>query len=305
MKRILAMIMIVLGSALAFAGLKGMVAAGVGVGGFLLVAGTVLFGISFISRPALTSGAPLPLTPFRRIAGMFYAPSTVFEDLRAHPTWLLPFLIITLCTVTYNIAYTRRLTPEVITGAAIDKALEGQSIPQSQVAAIKQQQLESAKSPLTQVWFVVIAGSGLFVFMVALAALFLFGIIVSGGQINFWRALAVAYYAVIPPVLIHSLLSLVLLYAKSPDDINPIRGQHGLVRDSLNILFSPDAHPVLYTMASYIGFVSLYGLWLTATGLGKVSERTSNQAAWGVAVTLWMLNLGFNVIVAALYPKFI
>ncbi|HKP71520.1 MAG TPA: YIP1 family protein [Pyrinomonadaceae bacterium] len=305
MRRILAVIIFVLGVALLIAGLKGWLLQGVSIGALLTLTGGVLFGVSFIAPPAVGLDAPPPLSPFGRVAGLFFEPSRVFRNLRAHPRWVLAFAIILLCSVVYNLAFTQRLGIEAITAASVNRALQDQPVTPAQAASITRQQVAMAKSPFGRITQVIGQAVSVFLFMVVLAALFKMGIAATGGRINFWQSICVGLYAAVPPVVIHSVLSLVILYAASPDDIDPVRAQRGLLRDNLGLLFSPVAHPILYTVATFIGFVSLYGLWLTAKGLHHASERSSAGGAWTVALAVWLINLGFSVGMAALYPKFI
>ena len=98
--------------------------------------------------------------------------------------------------------------------------------------------------------------------------------------------------------MIQKLLGLLILYLKSPDDLHPILNQETTLQDNLGILFTPAVHPVLFVMASFIGFTSLYGLWLRAKGLHYGGNRVSKSTGWAVAITLWVLLL---ILVAILY----
>jgi hypothetical protein len=106
-------------------------------------------------------------------------------------------------------------------------------------------------------------------------------------------------------VVIQKVLSLVILYVKAPEDIHPILGQESLVQDNLGVLFSPADHPVLFVLATSIGVLSFYGLWLKATGLRYGATKVSSGAAWGVAITFWLLGLMLITIITALFPNFI
>src|SRR4030095_4797637 len=166
-------------------------------------------------------------------------------------------------------------------------------------------QLEDAKSPLKQAGAGITAFAAAFIFGAIVSALYLLGTLAFGGRINFWQALSVYFYASMPVIVIQKLLSLVILYIKDPDDIHPILGQDNLVQDNLGILFTPSAHPVLFVIASWIGVLSLYGLWLKARGLHNGGTRVSSSAGWGVAVTLWVIGLVLVTIMTALFPGFI
>ncbi|HET6647921.1 MAG TPA: YIP1 family protein, partial [Pyrinomonadaceae bacterium] len=141
--------------------------------------------------------------------------------------------------------------------------------------------------------------------MAFLAALYMLGVLVFGGRINYWQSFAAVIYASLPVVVIQKVLSLILLYIKSVDDIHPLMGQETLVQDNLGILFSPADHPVLFVAASAIGILSFYGLWLKATGLRNAGQKVSKGAAWGTAITFWLLGLMLIMIITALFPSFI
>jgi len=50
--------------------------------------------------------------------------------------------------------------------------------------------------------------------------------------------------------------------------------------------------------------LSFYGLWLKAKGLANAGQKVSSSAAWGVAITLWVLALGLGMIFATLFSSF-
>ena len=121
---------------------------------------------------------------------------------------------------------------------------------------------------------------------------------------NFWQAFAAVLYSYVPLAVISKAVSLVILFIKSPDDIHPLLGQETLLHDNLGILFSPAEHPVLYVLGTAIGVLSFYGLWLRAKGLANAGTKVSSAAAWGVAITLWVLGLGIGMILASLFSGF-
>jgi Yip1 domain len=170
---------------------------------------------------------------------------------------------------------------------------------------MRTEQLQSLKNPVERVGNVVKASVGIYVVSAIVAALSLLGILAFGGRINFWQALAVTFYSVLPVVAIQKILGLVILYLKSPDDLHPILNQETTLQDNLGILFSPADHPVLFVMASFIGLTSFYGLWLRAKGLHMGATRVGKGAAWGVAITLWVLILLLASVFTALFPGFI
>jgi hypothetical protein len=304
-RRTYAIVLIVVGIAAVGAGLSKVVPSAVAfLGGSLAFFGLVLTGLSFVPPPQTPPDAPPPLSPFERLAGIFYEPARVFQNLRAHPRWLLPLLIIALVSFAYTTAFTRRVTPERIAEFTTEKVVESGFVPADKADEIRQESIRAAKDPV-RVWGGVV-NTVVFTFCILaiIAGLYVLGILAFGGRINFWQALAVATHAALPVAVISRLLSLLLLYLKDPADLHPVLDANGLVRDNLSVLFSPAQHPVLYTVGAFFGVLSLYGLWLVATGLKNAGERVSPSAAWSVAIAIWVIGLILAVASAAAFGSF-
>lgn len=273
------------------------------LGLLLAFSGVACLGLSFVRRPQVGPDAPPPLSLAARIGQAFSGSAHVFQNLHLYPRWLTALLVIVLSGFAYNVAFTIRLTPEVINAAGMSKAVAAGLVPADKAAQITAAQIASAYSVTGRIsdavaWFI----SSLFV-MVVLAALYFVGVRLFGGRINFLAALCVAIYAALPPMVINNLLSILLLYIKSPDDIDPIKGQQGLLTDNLSILFSPGSQPVLYTVASFVGVLTFYRLWLTAKGLRHAGERVSASAAWSISVGLWCIGLMLGLAWTLMFPR--
>lgn len=277
----------------------------IGVGLGLMFASLLLLGLSFIQHPAPGPDAPVPLSQVEGITRIFYAPSRVFLNLRAHPRWMAAFAVIALCTTVYSLAFTHRITHQRIAEAKAKRLIESGWLPQAQKARIREERLKAAESHVARISGVASQVVGIFVFLVISAALYLLGIILLGGRINFWQSLSVAAYAALPPSVIQTAGSLILLYSVSPDEINPIKGQQGLIQDHLGLLFNPATRPYLYTAASYVGLLVGYRLWLSAIGLTRAGERVSSGIAWTTVLTIVGLKLLLALAVVVLFPGFV
>lgn len=298
----------VLGLIFVGGGAAKLLAGGFGTGAALCFFGALLFALSFIRLPMLPNPEE-PLSWFEKITGIFYEPARVFRNLRFNPAWIGAFLAIWVLTTIYSTAFIQRITPERIVDHTIEKVSQMGppfSPPPEALQTMRTDQLDSLKNPVQRVGGALKSLVGIFVFSgVIPAALILLGVLVFGGRINFWQALAVVFYSMLPVIAIQKILGLVILYLKSPDDLHPILNQETTLQDNLGILFSPAEHPVLFVMASFIGLTSFYWLWLRAKGLHYGGTRVSSGQGWGVAITLWLLLLIFVVIVTALFPGFI
>lgn len=279
----------------------------IGTGAALAFLGVAIFALSFIPLPAIAE-TEAPLSLLEKVGGVFYEPSRVFRNLRDQPRWVGAYLIIGVLTAVYSSAFVQRITPERIVDHTIDKLSQMQppfAPPPERLETMKTEQLQALKSPVQRVGTVAKSFVGIFVIVAIVAALSLLGILAFGGRMNFWQALAITFYASIPIVVIQKILGLVILYLKSPEDLHPILNQETTLQDNLGILLTPADHPVLFVMASFIGITSLYGLWLRAKGLHKGGTKVSSGAAWGVAITLWVLALLFATTLTAIFPNFI
>jgi hypothetical protein len=300
-----AIVLFVLGVLIAVAGALKYVPGGPWTGLALAFWGALMFGLSFVRLPKPAPDAPPPMSVMERLGGIFHEPSRVFQNLKAHPRWLGAFLVISILSVAYAAAFVQRLTPERIVSYTADKMAETPFIPAQAVQQAREEGLAQAKDPVQRVGTAIKSFVGIFTMVAFLAVLYMLGVLVFGGRINYWQAFAALMYASVPIVVIQKVISLILLFIKSPDDIHPIMGQETLVQDNLGILFTPAENPVLFVTASAIGLLSFYGLWLKATGLRYAGQKVSKAAAWGAAVTFWVLGLVIIVIVTALFPSFI
>lgn len=297
----------VLGVIFLVGGIAKFLSGGIGTGLALCFFGIVTFAFSFIRLP-LAGEDERPLSWFEKITGVFYEPARVFRNLRTYPLWMGAFLTIWVLTTIYSTAFIQRATPERIVDYTVEKISQmGPPFapPPEALDKIRANQMEAMTNPVQRVGTVLKSAVGIFVFGCIGAAVALLGVLVFGGRMNFWQALAVTFYASVPVIAIQKILGLVILYLKSPDDLHPVLNAETTLQDNLGILLSPANHPVLFVMASFIGFTSLYGLWLRAKGLHYGGTRVSKGTGWAVAITLWVLLLMVVMIFTALFPGFI
>jgi hypothetical protein len=301
--RIPAIVLLVFGVAIAVSGVAKLLSGGIGTGLIVCFFGIVLFALSFVSLPE--KGTEAPLGTFEKLTGIFYEPTRIFRNLRTNPSWLAPLLLIAILNAAYVAAFTQRLTAERIVNYTVDKMAETPFIPPEVVEKSREQGLQDAKLPVQRVNNAIKSIVGVFLATFFVAGIYLVALLAFGGRINFWQAVSVIAFAAFPVALINKVVSFVLLYLKSPDDIHPLMGQETLLQDNLGILFTPKDHPVLFVIAASIGILSFYKLWLMARGLREGGTKVSSSAAWGVAITLWVIGLLLIVSVTALFPSFV
>jgi hypothetical protein len=202
----------------------------------------------------------------------------------------------------------QRITPERIVEHMVSKVAEMPAPftpPPQALDKMRTDQMSALKNPVERAGGMVKAVVGLFVLGTLAAALCLVLVLVFGGRINFWQALAVVFWAWLPVIVIQKILGLVILYLKSPDDLHPIRNQDTTLQDNLSLLVSGADHPVLFVLLSFIGLTWFYYLWLRAKGLHYGGTKVSSGAGWSVSIILYILVMLFALARTALFPSFV
>jgi hypothetical protein len=310
MRRIVGVIVFVVGLLILLSHILGFVPGVKWFGIFGMFLGALSFGLSFIPQPEPGPNAPAPMSPADRITRVFYEPDPVFQNLKHYPRWLAGFLVIVFFTAIYQLAVLQRVGPERLAEDRANRFIEGGFLQNAPISPDDYRQAEIAKAISTATRDKItlpfsVAGATLII-MLILTGLYLLGVIAFGGRINFWQAMSVSVYSWLPVTVISVILNLILLYTQSVDDIIPMRAwQQGLARADLGLLFSPSAHPFIYTLAGSIGLFTFYRLWLTVSGLKNTAEKIKSGSAWAIVLLLWFLGILFSLIIAMLAPTLV
>ena len=129
--------------------------------------------------------------------------------------------------------------------------------------------------------------------------LYLLGTMAMGGSVSYKQALSVWTYASLPPSVLLMLGNILMLFLRSRDDIDPLKDNRGLMQGNPGVLVDGTTQPILATALSAIDVFSIYGLFLAALGLRKVS-RLSAGAAWGIVLTIWLFGIVFRILLASI-----
>ena len=211
--RTIAIPLFVIGLIVCALGIPKIVPGGIASGAAMAFLGIVFFALSFVPLPVIEN-AEEPMSPTQKLLGVFFEPSKVFRNLRAHPRWVAGYVVVTVLSLVYTFAFTQRLTPERIVNYRVDKVAEMPppfTPPPDRIETMRTQGIEQLKNPIQRVGTVVTAFVAAFCFTAVMAALYLLGVLVFGGRINFWQSLSIMFYAAVPIIAIQKLLGLVLL----------------------------------------------------------------------------------------------
>src|ERR1043166_8652833 len=261
--------LIVIGIVIAALGIPGfaVIIGGLRSGARICALGIMFFAFSFIRLPAVDNPPPR-MSAIETLTGIYFEPTRVFRNLRAHPQFLAAILLAGIINGAYSVAFTHRLTPERIINFTMDK-LEDSPLkpPPEAMARARTEGVAQAKAVTFQIGDFLTKIVTAFIGAAVIAGLLLLAVLVFGGNMHYWQTYAVVGYLSFAVTLIQKAISFIILYLKSPDDIRPLLGQETLVYDNLGLLVAAKDHPVLWVVATTVGVLSFYRLWLTATGL--------------------------------------
>src|SRR2546428_5820926 len=142
----------VIGIIILVAGIAKILPGGIGTGAAFCLWGLILFGLSFIRLPPVKGDEEPPMSGLQKVPGIFYEPTRVFRNLRAHPYWLAAFLTIGVVNAVYYAAFVQRLGPERIVGYTFEEMADSPiKAPADRMEQAKEAALQQEKQPIQRV----------------------------------------------------------------------------------------------------------------------------------------------------------
>lgn len=243
--------------------------------------------------PSSASTAPVMSTP-ETLGNIFFEPGRTFEALRERPRFLVVLIIAVVIAILVTFLLFQRVDYARFMRDQIEQSPQAAQMSPEQ----KDQAVGFWTGPVGSVVIYLFPIIGTLVTFAAGGALYLLGTMMMGGRITYRQAISVWAYSSFPPLVLGSLIAIVVLFLKSPDDIDVSKPGGGLVIANLAVLLGRDASPVLTALLGSIDVLAFYGLFLAAIGLHKVG-RMSSGAAWSVVVGLWVIGVVLKVAWAA------
>jgi len=243
--------------------------------------------------PLTTQPEPLPpheMNEGARLIGVFFSPGKTFVEIARKPRWWIPVILLAVLGTIYLNAFTRRVGWESVIRPAIERLPNTQSMtPQQREQAI------ATASRLYQ--YLGYGGSAVgtlfYVFVVAVLMMFLFDTMMSAG-IGLKRMMAIVAYGFLP-LAIQTLLSMVVLFLKDPEEFNL---QNPLMFN-VGAYLSPDSPAALRALGSSIDVFSLWIIVLLAIGVCSAARKMGFGKAFSGIAMPWVLFVGLKTAAAA------
>lgn len=225
-----------------------------------------------------------------RLTGIFFSPGKTFADIALRPRWWVPVILMALLGTVYLNMFTQRVGWESVIRQALERSPQGQNMSPEQ-----RQQAVTVGARLYQ--YLGYGGSAVgmlfYVFIVAVILMFLFDTIMSAG-VGLKRMMAIVAYGFLP-LLIQTVLSMVVLLLKDPEEFNL---QNPLMFN-VGAFLSPETPAALRAVGSSIDLFTLWILVLLAIGVSTAAHKISfGKALAGIAFP-WVLFVILKAVAAA------
>src|SRR5579862_943953 len=231
-------------------------------------------------EPSTDSAAP-PLGEVGRITGVFFDPKKAFADIAARPTWIVPMILIIVAYLAFMYCFTTHVGWERSMRQAFDASPRVQQMDPQQREAALQMQLKFAPIGAYVAGPIVIV-----VIALATAGVLLLVVKMMGASLRFKQMFGIASYAMLPG-LISSILTIVVIFVKNPDDFNlknPLSFNLGAFLEP-----PPTTSGALYSLASSIDLFSFWTILLLATGISVAARKFPFSKALVAVVLPWVV----------------
>jgi hypothetical protein len=225
---------------------------------------------------------PSGMGEFSRLIGVFFEPKKTFEDIARRPTFLLPMLLVIVCSLAFTVTLSQKIGWERIITQQMSQSSRTAEMPPEQ----RQQAIEfGMKIASVMAYAGPIVGVPLYYVISSAVLLGIVAGIMSAG-VKFKQVLAAMAWASLPGLLA-SVLGIVVMFTKNPDDFNinnPIAFNPGAFMDPQS------SSKFVYSLASSFDVFVIWTILLIATGLkAAAGKKLSFGGALFAVVLPWAI----------------
>ncbi len=225
------------------------------------------------------------------LGNIFFEPGRTFESFRSKPRFVLASLISIILLTLFMGAFNAKIGYERIAR----ERLESSSWYQNQSPDMQKQMLDQQMNPITQYVTLVVTP------VIFLLSFFIGGLIywggvnAMGGSMTYLRGVAVWVYSGFPPIVLSMLANFLVLLVKSPNEIDPVTSQQGLIHANPSFFIDTKSMPVLGAILGTFDLFYIWGWILAAIGL-RIVGKISTGAAWAIVLIVALLNVASRVV---------
>jgi hypothetical protein len=237
-------------------------------------------------------GEPAKIGAMGRVIGVFFSPKPTFEDIARKPSWVLPLLILIVCSLAMNIVLANRVDWVTFTQQNIEKnklaarQMEGLDATQRDQAIARQAMIgKYTRYVRGVIGFPLLALIGSGIYMLAFNLL-------GGAGLKYSTVFSLASFAHLP-LFLHDLLAIPIALLKDPATINP----ENVVASNVGAIIGTGAPMWQQALGTTI---DVFGIWcmilvaiaFTAANPKKLTFGKSLGIVLGVYAVLTLIGVG-------------
>jgi hypothetical protein len=244
-----------------------------------------------VTNPASNSEPP-QMSELGTVTSIFFEPGRVFEDLRRKPRFIVGSIIVALFVSAYAFGLYYKVGE-----AGMRRFMVEQVDRSPQASSMSKEQKDAAVDLQMTIQNGVRYAIPVFVIISLLIGglLYFLGTKAFGGDGGFLHSLSVWVYSSIPPTVLGTILSFVVMGLKSADEIDIGSSQRGLVNANPSLLMDGKANPVIATLLATLDLFMIWGWILAAIGL-RITNRLTSGSAWAIVIILAVIGVLFRVV---------
>jgi hypothetical protein len=228
-----------------------------------------------------------------RIAGIFWEPRPVFEDLAARPRWWVPLILLTALSMVLVVTLSRVVGWEPMVRQQIESNSRLAQMPVEQ----RERAIEVAVKSVSIMGYVGAAcGATVRALLIAAVMLGSFNLL-GGAKLKYRQAFSVTCYSFLPTGL-STILIMVVMFLKDPAEFNP---QNALPVHLGAFLNQQTTAKWLYTLASSLSLFTIWVMLLMALGLSIASKKLTFGKSLTLVLLPWAVFVSFSCAVAAMF----
>jgi hypothetical protein len=234
---------------------------------------------------------PIPenMSEIGRLAGVFFSPMAAFADIARRPRWWIPMILIGILGGAAVAVFSQHIGWDEIVRKSIDQNSQN-------MTPAQRQQAIAVGSRIAPIFGYVAPISAAIAIVVISGILLLMTNVIMGADISFTSMMGVVGYGGIPPTLVITALTILVMFLKNPDDFdltNPLAFNVGA--------FLPDGTAKwLVALGRSMDLFTFWRIGLLAAGITAAAPKIKFGKALVAVVIPWLVLVAVLTGVASL-----
>jgi len=215
-----------------------------------------------------------------RVTGVWFSPGETFKDIAKRPDVLFPIIALLIIGGITGYLMIDRIGLANFFGQGFRQAVDSGSMTQEQMDQQLTAMTTGNTAKFIKLSFIVFGALGNVVFGVVSAAIFRLVSMVMGIENGFKKLFSVSLYTFLAVGIISSILFIVVLFLKSPEEIDIQNMVGSNLAALLTMLFGKDGLPkFVMQLARWVDVFALWMVALLAIGYSAVSHKLKTSTA--------------------------